>query len=46
MAALDKGTGLDLVDKDTVFHAKLDEVFPGSLLEGQFVAKAAGVLKV
>lgn len=46
MAALDKGTGLDLVDKDTVFHAKLDEVFPGSLLEGQFVAKAAGVLKI
>lgn len=46
MAALDKGTDLDMADKGTVFHAKLDEVFPGSLLEGQFVSKAAGALKV
>ena len=46
MATLDKDTGLDLAEKDTVFHAKLDEIFPGSLLEGQFVSKAARALKV
>lgn len=32
--------------KHTEFHAKLDEVFPGSVLEGQFAEKAAGALKV
>eukprot|EP00904_Undaria_pinnatifida_P010298 jgi/Undpi1/6399/HiC_scaffold_20.g08880.m1 len=46
MTTLNKNTGVDSVDKDTLFHMKLDQIFPGSILEGQLVSKAAGVLKL